>query len=226
MKRCGLHTFSCKKCGAQKQIKMSEKKRGGGVYCSKSCMVAAKKPPLQPAGLCMNCGSGFSPDPRGRPKFFCSRKCIGIYVGKKSYVRGKLNHYTCEECKKEFSTYHKNRKFCSRECSSIGRKKSYVIDGKSFGGRKDANHDEIVDALLAAGCAIIDTHKMGGGFPDLLVWYNGVIVLMEIKNLKTAYGRKGLSPRQSIFKQSWPGKIHIVNNVAEALRAAGIEGEK
>jgi hypothetical protein len=45
----------------------------------------------------------------------------------------------------------------------------------------DANHADIVKALRAAGCGVLDLSKVGNGCPDLLV-HAGVTVLMEIKD--------------------------------------------
>src|SRR6185312_62785 len=35
--------------------------------------------------------------------------------------------------------------------------------------RRDRNHKEIADALMAAGCSVWDAAHVGGGFPDLVV---------------------------------------------------------
>jgi hypothetical protein len=77
---------------------------------------------------------------------------------------------------------------------------------------------------------------MGSGCPDLLVWtpwvsghiphwHPGSNLLFEVKDGSKPPSARKLTPDQVKFHSEWPGEIHIVNNVAEALRAAGIEGE-
>jgi len=50
--------------------------------------------------------------------------------------------------------------------------------------RKDANHDEIRDALRQLGWDVIETYQFAQydpGFPDLLCEKRGVIVFVEVK---------------------------------------------
>ena len=91
---------------------------------------------------------------------------------------------------------------------------------RTYGAKKDANHQEVVDAMRALGASVIDTSHMGGGFPDLIVGYRGVTLLMEIKNLKTAYGRRGLNRTQVKWKEAWiGGPYNVVTDADGALRA-------
>lgn len=46
----------------------------------------------------------------------------------------------------------------------------------------DANHADIVKALLAVGCTVQNLAGVGCGCPDILVGIRGVMVLVEIKN--------------------------------------------
>lgn len=100
----------------------------------------------------------------------------------------------------------------------------------------DANQGEIVKALRAHGCEVLSLAPMGGGCPDLLVWtpyarsgwresVKGRIFLAEVKDGSKPASDRKLTPDQERFHAKWPGEIDIINNVAEALRAAGIEGE-
>lgn len=86
--------------------------------------------------------------------------------------------------------------------------------------RKDDNHNEIVDALKLHGVSVIDTSSMGGGFPDLICGFAGKTLLMEIKNPKTYYGRKGLNKNQARWKDAWIGGPYaVVDSAAAAIRA-------
>ena len=88
-----------------------------------------------------------------------------------------------------------------------------------YGARKDANHSIVVQALEAAGVSVIDTSSMGGGFPDLIAGFGGVTVLIEIKNPKTGYGRKGLNKNQLKWKEQWTGGAYaVIDSVEGALR--------
>jgi hypothetical protein len=102
----------------------------------------------------------------------------------------------------------------------------------------DANQGEIVEALRAHGCEVLSLAPMGGGCPDLLVWTpyalgsglrlktGGQYLLFEVKDGDKPPSARDLTPSQKKFHAWWPGKIHIVNNVAEALRAAGVKEEE
>lgn len=82
----------------------------------------------------------------------------------------------------------------------------------------DATQAEIVSALRQAGCSVHDTHRVGGGFPDLVVWapVAGTLHLLEVK---TPGGR--LSPIQREFALRWP--VDHVESAAQALRACGLD---
>lgn len=85
--------------------------------------------------------------------------------------------------------------------------------------RVDANHAEIVAALRAVGCTVIDLTAVGGGVPDLLVkCRDGSLRLMEIK---VAKGK--LNKMQREWHDKWQGDfLSIVRSVAEALKAIGV----
>ena len=84
--------------------------------------------------------------------------------------------------------------------------------------RVDANQQEIVDALCAVGCSVLDLSAVGRGCPDLAVSdRNGNLLLMEIKTEK---GK--LNKRQERWHREWKGSPpFVVRSVDEALRAVG-----
>lgn len=90
--------------------------------------------------------------------------------------------------------------------------------------KKDANHDEIKQALLDAHLSVIDTAGIGGGFPDLVIGgYHQqlqipITVLVEIK---TREGKLRLSQEQ--LHETWRGAIFTVRTRREALAIFGIE---
>jgi hypothetical protein len=114
--------------------------------------------------------------------------------------------------------------------------------------KTDANQAEIVAALRAHGCETLSLAPMGNGCPDLLVWtphglyasdigmaparlaearacsarYSGEHLLMEIKDGAKPPSARKLTPKQRAFHEWWPGEIHIVETVDQALAAAGV----
>jgi hypothetical protein len=63
---------------------------------------------------------------------------------------------------------------------------------------RDANHKAIVAALTYHGCIVADLANAGGGVPDVLCGFRGVLFLVEIK---TATG--SLSKKQREFFDQW-----------------------
>jgi hypothetical protein len=88
-----------------------------------------------------------------------------------------------------------------------------------YRGSKDGNHDAIADTLRALGCSVEDLPETGiPGFPDTLVGLAGQTHLAEIKNLDTAYGRRGLTPDQTAFHRDWRGApIAVLRTTDEAI---------
>lgn len=77
----------------------------------------------------------------------------------------------------------------------------------------DRNQPEIVKALRAEGATVQVLSAVGKGCPDILVGYNYINYLFE---LKVEDGK--LTPDQRVFHSQWNGKVHIVRTSEEALR--------
>ena len=166
---------------------------------------------------CGICGSIFGWSKNGDRALFCSRVCAGKKNGAISVYKGKLNKYTCAMCSCDFSSYHKNRKYCSKLCADKGWSENMP---RGYASRVDNNHKEIVHALKSVGASIIDTAKLGGGLPDLIVGFKGQTFLIEVKNLKTQYGRSGLNKNQKKWLVEWTGgPFAMVTDIDSALRA-------
>ena len=83
-----------------------------------------------------------------------------------------------------------------------------------FARRTDLNQKPIVEALRAAGAKVKVVHQPY----DLQVWTpEGATMYFEVKNSKTAYGRKGLNAKQLEEAQGLP--VAMVDSVEAALRA-------
>lgn len=81
-----------------------------------------------------------------------------------------------------------------------------------WAAKVDDNQPGIVDALRRCSVSV----EIIGKPVDLLICHRGETSLMEVKNPD---GKDSLSKDQIEFIARWPGKIHIVRTVDEALRA-------
>lgn len=79
--------------------------------------------------------------------------------------------------------------------------------------RLDANHREIVAALLAVGATVTEKGPL-----DVLAGFRGTNYLLEIK---TARGK--LRASQRAFVTGWKGQCCVVRSVQEALQAIRAE---
>jgi Holliday junction resolvase len=82
--------------------------------------------------------------------------------------------------------------------------------------RTDGNQKEIVAALRKAGATVQDLHTVGKGCPDLLVGYQGINYLIEVK---TADGE--LTNDEIKWGVKWNGSAVIVRNIEQALKLIG-----
>jgi hypothetical protein len=98
----------------------------------------------------------------------------------------------------------------------------------------DGNHAAIRDGLRAAGLWVWDTHRVGGGFPDLLVWRGGKahgfdvagpgFVLLELKDGTLPPSRRTLTPLEEAFHAGCPGGRARGGVPGGRLRGAGHSG--
>ena len=147
-------------------------------------------------------------------------------------VTKKMN-CTCAQCGITFHAYssqHRTRRFCSYAChlASGGAKRAgeaAVMAKRKYGNKKDANHKEIVDAFEALGASVLDLSDMGCGVPDLIVWCMNGWQLVDVKNPKTGYGRRGLNPLQREWASKWKGgPVYMVSTIDDVV--ALINGKK
>ena len=80
--------------------------------------------------------------------------------------------------------------------------------------RRDANHEEIVNAYESVYASVLDLHTVGHGCPDLLVGISGVNCLVEIKSADGA-----LEESQKTFIKCWRGElVWVVRSVEDVRR--------
>lgn len=83
----------------------------------------------------------------------------------------------------------------------------------------DANQTEIVAALRQCGATVQPLHTVGNGCPDLLVGYQGVTLLMEVKDGNKPPSARALTEDQIRWHGSWTGgPVAVVKDVESAVR--------
>ena len=87
-----------------------------------------------------------------------------------------------------------------------------------YAARVDANQTQIVSALRAAGATVQSLSAVGQGCPDLLVGYQGINILMELKDGKKPPSERKLTSDQIVWHSEWKGVVFLVTNVDEALQ--------
>ena len=144
-----------------------------------------------------------------------------------SIEKGTVVVKLCQHCDVEFDSKTTARRiFCSYRCfiNSGGAQragKGRAISMKKYGAKKDANHKELVGYLVDMKVGVFDASGIGGGFPDLICNVRRQTVLVEIKNLNTSYGRKGLNNLQKKWAESWSGgPVYIISDRDECVLLA------
>ena len=87
----------------------------------------------------------------------------------------------------------------------------------------DANQEQVVTALRAAGATVQSLAGVGKGVPDLLVGYQGQTLLLEIKDGFKSPSRRLLTEDQLRWHGSWKGgALSVVDSPDAALRMIGV----
>jgi hypothetical protein len=89
--------------------------------------------------------------------------------------------------------------------------------------KKDGNHDEVRNALTAAGAAVYDAADDGSPF-DLIVFWRGVTTLVEVKDGSKPPSARKLTPASVQIKNLAASRgctIELVRSVEEALFLIG-----
>ena len=90
--------------------------------------------------------------------------------------------------------------------------------------RVDENQAVIVQALRKAGAKVYVSSSFGGGFPDLVVGYQGRWVLLEVKDGAKPPSARKLTKDQEKFHAEMTGlPLFVVESIGAAFRAVGIK---
>lgn len=83
--------------------------------------------------------------------------------------------------------------------------------------RVDSNQESIVDALRALGCSVQSLAEVGNGCPDLLVGFDRINVILEVKDPTKPLADRQLTPKQKQWHSNWKGTAHLVESAQQAL---------
>lgn len=84
--------------------------------------------------------------------------------------------------------------------------------------KKDGNQTEIVEWFRLQGCSVAITSRLGDGFPDIVVGYQGFNVLVEIKDGSLPPSKRKLTDDEVEFMEEWLGWYVVVESIADAER--------
>jgi Holliday junction resolvase len=89
----------------------------------------------------------------------------------------------------------------------------------------DANQEQVVSALRAAGASVQSLAAIGKGCPDLLVGYQGYTMLMEVKDGAKPPSARRLTDDQVTWHGAWRGSaVAVVDGPEAALRMLRVIG--
>ena len=81
----------------------------------------------------------------------------------------------------------------------------------------DANQTAITAALRQMGATVLHLHQLGQGAPDLAVGYQGVNLLIEIKDGSKPPSKRQLTPDEQEWHETWRGQVAVVESVEDAV---------
>lgn len=84
----------------------------------------------------------------------------------------------------------------------------------------DDNQKEIANAFRSMGVSVVVTSSAHDGFPDLVVGWGGITVLVEVKDGDKPPSKRKLTPKQVELHDSFLGAITVVETVGQAIELA------
>ena len=79
-----------------------------------------------------------------------------------------------------------------------------------YDAKVDENQPAIIEAARCWGASVLLLHRIGGGVPDLLLFYHGVYLLVEVKSPDGE-----LNERQREWIDAWKGPVHVVRSISQ-----------
>ncbi len=89
----------------------------------------------------------------------------------------------------------------------------------------DGNQAAFVRVLRQVpGVSVAHTHMVGDGFPDIVVGYRRLNLLVEIKDPAQPPSKRGLTPAEATFQDTWTGQYLVTTTPDDVLTVLGIVG--
>ena len=88
--------------------------------------------------------------------------------------------------------------------------------------RVDRNQKVIVQEFRSVGASVTPTHAQGKGFPDLVVGFEGVNYMVEIKDPEQPPSKQKLTPDQVKYHATWGGQICVVKTFEDVWALLGL----
>lgn len=79
--------------------------------------------------------------------------------------------------------------------------------------RVDDNQKLITETFRRLGCSVLVLSSVGHGCPDLLVGFDRVNYLIEIKDGSKFKSAQKLTPLEVKFFDDWKGNVQVINSV-------------
>lgn len=83
--------------------------------------------------------------------------------------------------------------------------------------RKDDNHNTIANVFRKLGASVAETHRLGEGFPDLVIGFMGYNALIEVKDGAKSESRRKLTDAEFEFFEGWRGWVAVVKDENDAI---------
>lgn len=87
--------------------------------------------------------------------------------------------------------------------------------GRRYAAAVDANQSAIVEEFRKRGASVATTHREGKGFPDLVVGFQGVNLLVEVKDGDKPPSAQKLTEPEQDWHDAWRGQVCVVNDVCQ-----------
>ena len=92
-----------------------------------------------------------------------------------------------------------------------------------YGGRRDSNQSDLLAAINdIPGCVAVDLGAVGSGVSDLLIGFDGVNYLAEVKlepvKGKVFKSQSKLNDKQIEWHGLWPGQVAVVRTLDDVLK--------
>lgn len=85
--------------------------------------------------------------------------------------------------------------------------------------KADTNQPSLVKQIRQLpGVTVALTHRLGKGFPDAVIGFNGRNYLAEIKDPSLPPSKRKLTPDEQKFFDEWTGQISVIETIDDVIQ--------